>query len=89
MTVETKDIKMSSFGELCKEMIKHVPNYTEANCSEFILFNVNNITSTPSSTTPQTPDKCITYCDHSLRTIMNDYKNYYHGYITLIVSLIL
>lgn len=87
MTVESKDIIMSSFADICKGMINSIPNFTEANCSEFISYNVNNITSTSAPTTPKAPDKCISYCEHSIRMVMNDYKNYYHGYITLIVSL--
>lgn len=76
---------ISFYVNLCEQLKAKIPNYTDANCSEFLTLNVHNITSTSPPPTP-IPDKCIDYCDHAIRTVMNDYKNYYHGYTTLIVS---
>lgn len=71
---------------ICDRLKASIPNFTDASCKEFLNLNVNNIVSTLPTPT-QIPDKCIDYCDHSFRSVMNDYNHYYHGYITLIVSL--
>ena len=71
---------------LCDRLKASIPNFTDASCKEFLNLNVNNIVSTPPTPT-QKPDKCNDYCDHAFRSVMNDYNHYYHGYITLIVSL--
>lgn len=93
MTLGLKDFIMNSTStstpfipHLCDQLKATIPNFTDASCKEFLNLNVNNIVSTSQPTT-QTPDKCIDYCDHAIRATMNDYNHYYHGYITLIVSL--
>lgn len=84
-TSETTMDLSEEMRRFCDILRRTDNNLTYAHCKEFFDSNIHNLTSTPSTTTA-IPDKCITYCEHSVRTLMNDYKNDYHGYITLIVS---
>lgn len=93
MTLGVNDFIMNSTStstplipHLCDRLKASIPNFTDASCKEFLNLNVNNIVSTSPPPT-QIPDKCISYCDTDMRMVMNDYNHYYHGYITLIVSL--
>lgn len=86
--ITTSETTMDLTGDmrhLCDLIKANDNNLTDSHCKEFFNSNIYNLTSTPSTTTA-IPDKCIAYCEHSVRVLMNDYKNYYHGYITLIVS---
>jgi hypothetical protein len=72
---EQKNLNITEeFNLVCKDLI------------EFLLLNKSpNATS---NATLQTPvDQCAAYCDHNgMRSFLEDYKFYHHGYATLVVS---
>lgn len=76
----------------CKDLVEQNSNITDVFklfCKDLIEFFLNKTSNITSNATSQTPlDQCSAYCDHNgMRSFLQDYKYYHHGYATLIVSL--
>lgn len=77
----TKEYRLHDFVVALREHLE------KSNFQNKSFSNITNTTMDDDHQQPYQPVKCVEYCDSNMRHFFEDYKQY-HGYVTLIVSIV-